>query len=119
MRERDLHRAVADYLNVALQPPTFWTTIGHGAFLGEARLKRGAQMKRAGVKAGVPDILIVHDGRAFWIELKTQRGRVSADQLRVAEALNNAGCGWAVCRGVEDVEMWLVAWRIPTRARAA
>lgn len=120
MTERDLHRAVADYLSVALQPPTWWTTIGHGAFLGEARLKRGAQMKRAGLKAGVPDILIVHEGRAYWIELKARKGRLSEAQEATVDALAAAGCaGVCLARNIADVAHALAAWGIPTRARAA
>jgi hypothetical protein len=122
MTEAQLHKAVADYLSAVLQPPTWWTTIGHGTYLGDQRSRaiRGGQMKRRGVKAGVPDICIIHDGIAKWIELKAEKGTLSDDQKACHEMLRRAGCWVLVCRSLSDVEATLEAWEIPTRvARTA
>jgi len=108
--EEALHRAVAHYLSLALLPPAWFTTIGHG---GGGKV-RGGKLKSMGLKAGTPDILIIHN-RAFWIELKTTKGRMSPEQRDVHEALVRAGACVAVCRSIPDVWRVLQLWEIPTR----
>jgi hypothetical protein len=50
-QERDLHAAVADYLHLALRPPTTWTTLPAG---GGGR-GRGRMLTRQGLRPGWPD----------------------------------------------------------------
>lgn len=115
--EQKLHFAVADYLNLTLPPDAWWTTVGHGGFALDART--GARMKRAGVKAGVPDILIVHRGRPLFIELKSTNGRASAEQKTVAADLEKAGARYAICHSLEQVAWALSVWNMPMRAEVA
>lgn len=111
--EQALHEAVARFLDIALPIDAFWTTFPAGGG-GKAR---GGQLKAMGLKAGVPDILIVWQGLAFWIELKAPRGVLSAEQRLVHDRLAFAGCERpAVCRSVDDVERALRAREIPIRA---
>ena len=42
--------------------------------------------------AGIPDILAIKDGRAFWYEVKRPGGKVSSLQLRRINELRQAGC---------------------------
>jgi hypothetical protein len=46
--ERDLHAAVADYLHLALRPPTTWTTFPAGG----GGLQRGRLLARLGFRPG-------------------------------------------------------------------
>jgi hypothetical protein len=111
--EDDLHKAVADFLNIALALPEWWTTFPAGGG-GKAR---GGQLKAKGLKSGVPDLLFIKAGRAYWIELKSRRrGVVSDDQRLTAVDLKNAQCPWAVCRSVEEVEERLTDWGFRLRA---
>lgn len=113
--EQQLHFAVASFLHLCLDPQVFWTTIGHGVYAGEGRRMRGAMQRRAGQKAGVPDILIVHRGQAHWIELKAPRGRTTDAQDVVHDALQRAGCRVSIARSIDDVKEKLIEWSIPTR----
>jgi hypothetical protein len=115
MTEAALHKSVAQYLALALGPHTWWTTfpLGGGGFV------RGAKLKASGAKKGTPDVLIVHEGRARWIELKAAKGRVSPAQKETAHALINAGSDVFVARSLDDVTHALVVWAIPVKARAA
>jgi hypothetical protein len=106
MKEADLHRQVCDYLGLALLPPAWFTT-----FPADGATRRG----RIGLKRGVPDILIVHDGRAYWIELKSRRGQVSNDQGWTILAIEAAGARAYVCRSLDDVIIGLRYWSIPIR----
>ena len=89
LSENDLHRSVAEFLNVALPESVYWTTIGHGGFpLSQALAGR---MKARGLKAGVPDLLFVINGQARFIELKIEGGTLSPAQKSTIEQLACAG----------------------------
>ena len=112
--EQDLQRAVAEFLDLALpRPDAWWTTIPAG---GGGKV-RGAFLKAAGLKAGVPDILIIWRGRAYWIELKSWAGKPSPAQVEVRNMLRLAGCSAEIARTVTDVELWCLGWGIPLRGR--
>ncbi len=115
MTEAALHRAVADYLAVAIQAPAFWTTFPAGGG-GKAR---GGQLRSRGLKAGVPDVLLIHDGKAHWIELKTDKGRVSPVQAETGALLMAANSPVMVCRSLDQVQSILQHWGFTLRARTA
>mgnify|MGYP001617655936 CR=1 FL=1 len=112
-RERGLHRAVAEYLALALPPDCAWTTFPAGSG-GKAR---GGQLKAAGLRPGWPDIQVLHRGRFLGIELKSVTGRLSPAQQLCMEAILRAGGVWAEARSVEDVQRILVAFGVPLRGK--
>lgn len=108
--EEALHRAVAQYL-VLIESGCgfFWFHPANGG----ARSKAEAGiMKALGVKAGTPDIAIVHRGRALFIELKAPKGRVSPAQKKTIPAIEAAGAPCAICRSLDDVQANLKTWGI-------
>lgn len=67
----------------------------------------GARLKRKGVKAGVPDVMIytpnlVHSGLA--IELKTGRNKVTVSQRQWLNDLSMTGWQTAVCYSFDDAK---------------
>ncbi len=104
MKEADLHKLVCDYLDLALVPPAWYST-----FPADGASRRG----RIGLKLGVPDILIVYSGRAYWIELKGPRGVLSTAQKRTFPALFAAGCEALTRRSLDEVIDLLRVWGIP------
>lgn len=117
MKETDLHRAVAAYLAVVLPLGAWWTTVAHGGFRVPAQV--GARLKSMGLRPGVPDLMIVHDGRALFVELKARRGVLSDQQRDCITSLRGAGASVAICRSIDDVARALLEWRVPMRARIA
>lgn len=109
--EAQLHKAAADYLDRILPPKSWWTTIPAGG----GGLIRGAILKRLGYQAGTPDILVLFDGKAHFIELKAKNGRMSAEQVGQMEALNEASVPVEVCRSITEIGLALSRWQIPTR----
>src|SRR4051812_43721207 len=123
-----LHASVAAALSVLLLPPAQWTTFPCGGYgLSPAA---SARLYRLGVRPGWPDLLLVHDGRLFGIELKTRTGRLSKSrvvrtrsggarhvtgQVEMLADLERAGVRIAVCRSVVEVLAQLAAWQIPIR----
>lgn len=114
MSESALHRAVAEYLDVVVKPPLFWTTIAHG---GGGRV-RGAQLKAMGLKKGWPDLLIIGPGpNVLGIELKAEKGRQSPEQREVETAFKNCAAWYVLCRSVQEVDR-AVAFVFKKRAAA-
>ena len=111
--ERALHKLVADYLDLALTPASFWFPIPNGAKLSKIT---GAMLKRTKqIKAGVPDICIVNDGRACFLELKSKRGTATENQFDTAYALAGAGAVVAMCKTLDQVKNALKDWGIPLK----
>lgn len=110
--EDEIHEAVAQFLDLALGSGVFWYSVENRK-LGKVE---GAKRKRRGVKAGIPDITIIHGRVHHAVELKTRTGSLSKAQIEARERLKNAGAIWGLARSVEDVARLLDVWRIPVRA---
>jgi hypothetical protein len=128
--ERSIHETVALMLDKLVAPPAFWFS----AAIGATKLtpQQAAALSRAGVKRGLPDLIVIHDTRIFGIELKAQGGRLSktrvvrtkrgsprvlVGQAEVFPALEAAGMVISVCRSPEAVLAQLEAWGVPLRGR--
>lgn len=114
--EQGLHRAVADYLRMALPEDgdVFWFHCPNGGMRNKAE---AAMFKRMGVKAGVPDICIVHDAQFYGIELKDIDAPLSQAQKKTHRSLREAKAKLVTCRSVDDVQQALDRWNIPVRCR--
>ena len=130
--ETELHQAVADALTVLVRPPAEWTTFP----AGQVQLPPAAASKlhRLGLKRGWPDILLVHGGRFYGLEIKAADGRLSQTRwvrtkrgrLRLVEGqaavhprLERAGMRIAVVRSAEEAIFALADWGIPLRIASA
>jgi hypothetical protein len=112
--ELDIQKAVMAYLKIALPRDAFCTAFP--AEGGAGGFRRGQRMKAAGLVPGVPDIIIVWNGWAFFLEVKTPVGRVSRKQALCHNLLVKAGAKVGVCRGIDDVDGMLECWGVPLRA---
>jgi hypothetical protein len=104
---------VAQFLDWCLEPPAFYMTDASG--WDKMSKSRAGMLRACGHKAGVPDILLFHDGRTYGIELKFAKGRLSAVQKATHEKMTAAGVKVFVCRTVEEVENELRTAGIPLR----
>lgn len=123
MSEHALQIGVAQMLRTVLDPEkTWWTAIDHAARLS---LRYGAERKRRGVKRGLPDIMIfLIDGlsthlkhHVIGIELKTDKGRLTPEQVDTALAWTMMGHVIYVARSLEEVYEILEFCRVPMRSR--
>lgn len=103
-----VHEAVVTLLRFTAHPATIW----YHAANGEARSPRtGAKLKRMGVRRGVADIcLVLPDGRAGFLEIKTDSGRLSPDQKAFRDDCERSGARYAVVRSVDEAEQILRSW---------
>ena len=102
------HLAVVEHLKARCGDQVHW----HHPATGEIRdAVTAAKLKRMGVRAGLPDFLLVIGGRLHGLELKRQRGgRVSLDQRAMHDELVTAGAIVAVARGLDDALAILEQW---------
>ena len=72
---------------------------------GSRNIAEAVNLKRMGVKAGVPDLFLpFHNGcySGLWIEMKTEKGRPTACQREWIEWLNSQGYMAIVCHGAGE-----------------
>lgn len=116
--EQALQIAVAQYLGHALKAPTIWTAFPAG---GGGKV-RGAFLKAMGLKAGWPDILVMHPleihPTVIGIELKAKAGRISPAQKVVMESFLACKAWYVLCRSVDEVEACLRYCKVPLHASA-
>lgn len=112
--EQALQRQVVQFLALALDGNSTFLHVPNG---GLRSLSEARRFKEMGVRAGAPDLLVICDGRAIWLEMKSGTGRVSDVQAAFHEELRRARSPVAVCRSLDDVIAALVAAGVPLRAK--
>lgn len=112
--EDEIQRPIVDFLRVALPADASFTAFPGG---GKRSKVEAAIMKGLGVRAGMPDIQIVWQGRYHGIEVKVPKKYPTEVQRDMHAELCHAGGRVAVCRSLADVEETLAEWGIPLKAR--
>ena len=65
--------------------------------------REGAKFKAQGVIAGVPDLVFVWQGKTHYIEVKTEKGRLSEQQKALHQKWAEQGVDVRVCRTSEEI----------------
>lgn len=68
------------------------------------------KMKSLGYTPGAADLLIVRDGRVYFLEVKAPTGRLSDNQKDFRQRALNAGSDYAVVRSVDQAMDCLTVW---------
>ncbi|MFD1509124.1 VRR-NUC domain-containing protein [Lacimonas salitolerans] len=114
--EADLQRAVVQALRFALPRAAI---IHHCANEvtepGTRGAKRQAILVGMGVHPGFADLMVLCDGRVLFLELKSIKGRLSANQEAFRDAVLAQGHGWALVRALDDALDALADNRFTTR----
>jgi Holliday junction resolvase len=110
-QEHIVQKAIADYLNIR---GLCWWAVPNG---GNRNVITAKKLKSEGVKSGVPDITLIHDGMYFGIEVKkpktdTPKGYLSANQKAMIKNIEGAGGEVGVAYSVRDVIELLIKWGI-------
>lgn len=72
----------------------------------------GARLKRMGLVAGVADMHFLAGGRFYSLELKTEKGRATEDQLGWRDNVNDCGGYGAIAYGYEAALSILRMWGV-------
>jgi hypothetical protein len=108
--EAALQRSVIAHLAWRARRPNVWWT--HVPLGGLRSKVEAAILRGQGVTRGCPDLLIIADGKAHFLELKSAAGRVTAEQHACHEALRAAGADVAVAHGIDEALAQLEQWRL-------
>lgn len=99
MSEETLQQHVVKLLEAYGRPDIEWHHCPNGADRHPAVAHK---MKLAGVKPGVADIPLLIDGQAFALELKTEIGTLSKEQIDWRETFERAGGKYFVAFGLDE-----------------
>jgi hypothetical protein len=114
--EADLQRSVNQFMRWMLPADAIHFAIPNGLMRSK---KAAARAIGEGVRAGIPDLCVIHAGRPIFLELKTPKGALSAVQRQMHEKLTYAGAPVFVCRSLPEVEARLRECGVPLRGRVA
>ena len=109
--EQAIHKAVVAHLRQRGVPGlVFWHT--PNGVRGRSRMHhvQGAIAKGMGVRAGVSDLVLLHRGRAYALELKAPTGPPTVEQMEFVSDFDRAG-GYACIaddldRALRVLETW-------------
>ena len=110
--EHQVQKAICQYLDLR---GVCYFAIPNG---GKRNLITAKKLKAEGVKAGVPDLCIIKDGQAFFLEVKRPastaggKGRLSPAQKDMIGRLEEAGGEVKVVYSVADVIEACIDWQI-------
>ena len=109
--EANIQAAIVEWVR-AVAPGVVVYAVPNGGLRSKSE---AARMKWQGVLAGVPDLAVVSNGHAFFIEVKAAGGVLTASQKETIPLLRAAGAWVAVARSIEDARAAFAAWGIATR----
>lgn len=113
LSEAQLQAQIASYLSVALPSDA---QFHHSPSEGKRGWRSQAALKASGFTTGWPDIEIIWQGRVYFLELKSEKGRVSPAQAKCHSGLIAAGAPVAVARSLDEAVSQIREWGIPLRA---
>jgi hypothetical protein len=123
--EDDLAVESAAYLDHVLPEDAVWWHTpnqgrGDGRTAADARgaMLMAAKLKAMGLRAGIPDVTILWQGRVYMTDAKSRTGALSDSQKALFPKLERAGAHiQPTYRTIEELESHLVGWGIPLRFR--
>lgn len=96
--ERALQSAICKWLDRALPSGTWYSAIPGG---------NRSVTTTPGYRSGTPDLLIVHEGRAIFLELKAARKSATKHQRDIHAELTLSGAVVATVRSLNDTYNFL------------
>ena len=104
--EAKIQEAVVQHLRQRAPKDCFYFHCPNG---GSRPPREAAAFKRMGVRAGVPDLILVHEGRVFGLELKA-KGHSTESQLEARADLERAGGYASEAVGLDRALAVLESW---------
>ena len=76
---------------------------------------RMARLKRMGLYPGAADLVLVHKGMAYFLEVKTASGKMSENQKGFAQRAFECGSRYVIVRSTREAARALKGWGILDR----
>jgi hypothetical protein len=107
--EQQIQKAIFGHLRQRGAAGAFFWHPFSGGF---RRPKEAAIYKGLGAIAGLPDVMILHGGKLYCLELKREGGRLSETQERALIALREAGALATHAHGLDEALRILEGWKL-------
>lgn len=105
--EAKIQEAVVAHLRQRAPKDCFWFHPPNG---GYRHPREAVAFKRMGVRAGVPDLILLHQGRLHALELKAPGGRSTEAQLDARSEIDAAGGFASEAVGLDSALAVLTSW---------
>lgn len=105
--EQTIQRAIFQHLRARAAPGVF---AFHPANGGYRTPREAAIFKGLGVVAGVPDIIAIHKGQTYALELKAEKGKPTKTQVETMAAMHKAGAHVDIATGLDQALTKLQEW---------
>ena len=107
--EAAIQKAVFAHLRTRAAPGVFAFHPANGGYRKpvEAKILQGL-----GVRAGVPDVIVIHQGRCYAMEIKAPGGRATPKQLEAIAAMEAAGAYCCIAEGLDRALAVLEGWQL-------
>ena len=118
--EVDIQISIVDYLSLIVVPRGFCFFAvsneamqpSNGKALSGGEYGRIKRLKRMGLTAGVADLVLIHNGRTYFIEVKKPGGQLSDNQKLFRQRALDCGAEYVVVKSVDDVISALMTWGV-------
>jgi hypothetical protein len=105
--EQAIQAAIFQHLSWRGAPGVYVFHVPNGGLRSKSEARVFASI---GVRRGVPDIIAVHQGRCYALEIKAENGRATDAQWQAIEDLRAAGAHAEVCYGLDRALAVLEGW---------
>lgn len=105
--EERLQMDLADHIRARQVPGLFWFHVPNG---GKRGIREATRFKAMGVRAGTPDLIFLHNGQFYAMELKAGTGSLQKNQKEALIEIAAAGGKKAVCKGLDAALDQLIEW---------
>jgi hypothetical protein len=105
--EQQLQKIVCEHLSLRAPPIVFWFHVGNGGWRSPIEAK---VFKSLGVRPGVPDLILIHEGRTYGLELKADGGRLTPVQRTAHVFMRQAGATVETAVGIDAAIRQLETW---------
>jgi len=107
----EVHIPLVQHLRQRARSGVLWWHSPQGAHYAGAR--QGALMKALGTRPGVADLVFLHRGQFYALELKKLTGaRATAEQGQFLADVRMAGGLTAICHGLDEALAQLESWNL-------
>lgn len=74
---------------------------------GSRNIIEAKKLKSTGMMAGVSDLIILHNGKTLFCELKIEKGIQSEKQKEFETKVSNLGFEYKIIRSLQEFELWI------------
>lgn len=107
--EDAIQKALAFHLWLRAKEDVVWWHTPNG---GKRHPREAARFKNMGVRAGVSDLVFIHEGNAFALEVKAPGGRPTENQLKFLSDFERAGGYTACAEGFDHAVAVIESWKL-------